>query len=131
MLLDAANHARLDHDVGLPADRLVDAIEQVPGMHDDALGRRAVLPRELEGDPFGNASLRDHPAQSAGREVDKVLRVPFPAWRLRLIGGDDVRRAGRAAALVHRDDPQRAFAYEGHAEPVRGPDRTGVLTIAS
>ena len=36
MLFDALDHARLDHDVGLAADRLEHAVEHVAGVDDDA-----------------------------------------------------------------------------------------------
>jgi len=62
------------------------AVEHVSGVNDDARGRGAVAPGEIERNRIRQAAVGEDAPQSARRLVDDVLGVSFPARRLRLIG---------------------------------------------
>src|SRR5262245_59283998 len=103
---DLAHDAALDDDVRLAAQPLEDAVEDVAGVDDEALGRLAGPPRELDRNGLRSAAVRQDAPQSVRRLIHDVARVAFPAGRLGLVFRERRGRRGWTAFAVDVQRPQ-------------------------
>jgi hypothetical protein len=130
MGLDRSNPAVVDHDVHVAEQFLALAVEDRPGVNHHRVWREW-LPRQGDGNLLGLGVFRRDPTKPGRSEIDEVLGIALPSWRIGQVVCDACRSTQRRAVRSDADDPEPAFTDVGHSEAVWRPHGTVVQAVAS